>query len=35
MTSNLRVEMKNIKNHHPQAHFIIINNGSLVYTLWK
>ena len=24
--------MQNIKNHHPRAHFIIISNGSLVFT---
>ena len=28
-------KMENIKNHHPRAHFIIISNGSLVFTLWK
>ena len=27
--------MKNINNHHPRAHFIINNNSSLVFTLWK
>ena len=28
-------KMKNIKNHHPGGHFIIISKGSLVFTLWK
>ena len=27
--------MENINNHHPRAHFINNNNGSLVFTLWK
>ena len=27
--------MQNIKIHHPRAHFIVISNGSLVFTLWK
>ena len=27
--------MKNINNHHPRAHFIIIDNNSLAFTLWK
>ena len=27
--------MANIHDHHPQAHFINNNNGSLVLTLWK
>ena len=27
--------MENKKNHHPQAHFIIFSNDSLVFTLWK
>ena len=27
--------MESINNHHPRAHFININNSSLVFTLWK
>ena len=27
--------MENISNHNPHAHFIIIGNGSLFFTLWK
>ena len=27
--------MKNKNDHHPRGHFIIISNGSLVFTLWK
>ena len=27
--------MENINNHHPQTQFIIMNNGSLVFTLEK
>ena len=27
--------MKNINNHHPRAHFIIISSIPLVFTLWK
>ena len=27
--------MKNINIHHPRAHFIVISNSSLVFTLWK
>ena len=27
--------MENINNHHRRAHFIIISNGSLVFTPWK
>ena len=27
--------MANIHDHHPHAHFIKNNNGSLVLTLWK
>ena len=27
--------MESIINHHPRAHFININDGSLVFTLWK
>ena len=26
---------KNINIHHPRSHFIIINNSSLDFTLWK
>ena len=26
--------MENINNHHPHVHFININTGSLVFTLW-
>ena len=25
----------NINNHLPRAHFIIVSNSSLVFTLWK
>ena len=27
--------MKNTNNHHARAHFIIINNSSLVFTPWN
>ena len=27
--------MENINNHHPRAHFIIINNSSIAFTQWK
>ena len=27
--------LDNRHNHHSHAHFIIISNGSLVFTLWK
>ena len=27
--------MENINNHYPRAHFMIISNGPLVFTLWK
>ena len=28
-------DMKNVNNHHPRGHFIIIHSSSLVFTLWK
>ena len=28
-------KMENMKIHHPRAYFILISNGSLVFTLWK
>ena len=27
--------MESMKNHHPRVHFIINDNGSLVFTPWK
>ena len=27
--------MKKIQNHHPRAHFVNNNNGSLVFTPWE
>ena len=29
------VNMENINNHHPRAHFIKLGNDSLVLTFWK
>ena len=27
--------IKNLNNYQPRAHFIIINNSAIVYTIWK
>ena len=35
MNLNLWKNMGNINDHHPHAHFINNNKGSLVLTFWK